>query len=153
MPLQSEIIDQVPGHSKHRQDQTSDLAPVGNNYDQKRTHVKQDIVASLAGCTPKDDYAYNAIVNHKYEWPFITYNCMDYISVTKDFELISLQSKNTPISEEVKEANAHIQFLCYVYPGQGVVVNLLYDPSTINDEQAKAILDRAKEISKARAAK
>ena len=117
------------------------------------SHVKQDIVASLAGCTPKDDYAYNAIVNHNYEWPFITYNCMDYISVTKDFELISLQSKNTPISEEVKEANAHIQFLCYVYPGQGVVVNLLYDPSTINDEQAKAILDRAKEISKARAAK
>ena len=112
------------------------------------SHVKQDIVDSLARCAPKDDYAYNAIVNHDYAWPFVTFNCMDYISVTKDFELISLQSKNTPISEEVKEANAHIQFMCFVYPGQGVVVNLIYDPSTLTEDQAKAILDRAKEISK-----
>ena len=112
------------------------------------SRVKQDIVESLAGSAPKDDYGYNALVNHNYVWPVVTYNCMDYISMTKDFELITLQSKNTPISEEVKVTNAHIHLLCFVYPEKGVLMNIIFDPSTIDEDQAKAILERAKEISK-----
>ncbi len=112
------------------------------------SHVKQDIVGSLARSTPKDDYVYNAIVNHDYEWPFITFNCMEYISQTKDFELISLQSKKPAVSEESKLLTAHISFLCFVYPEKGAVINIIYDPSTIDREKAKAVLDRAAELSK-----
>ena len=147
------IYNVFGGRNESRYFDTAGYFPMGIPIGVKKdsdifSHVKQDIVESLARSAPKDDYGYNAIVNHDYIWPIITFNCMDYISVTKDFELISLQDKNAPISEEIKESNAHIQFMCYVFPGKGVVVNLIYDPSTIDDDQAKAILDRAKEISK-----
>ncbi len=112
------------------------------------SHVKQDIVSSIANCKPKDDYAYNAIVNHDYEWPFITFNCMEYISQTKDFELISLMSKKPVLSEDAKAMAAHISFLIFVYPDKGAVINLRYDPATISEDEAKAILARAGEISR-----
>jgi len=73
---------------------------------------------------------------------------MEYISQTKDFELISLQSKKPAVSEESKLLTAHISFLCFVYPEKGAVINIIYDPSTIDKEKAKAILDRAAELSK-----
>jgi len=111
------------------------------------SHVKHDIVSSIARSQPKDDYGYNALVNHDYEWPYITFNCMEYISQTKDFELISLLDKNPVASEEIKTLTNHINFLCFVVPEKGAVINLNYDPSTIDAKKAQSILDRVIEIA------
>lgn len=154
--LDTAVIHNVfGGRNEARYFDTAGYFPMGIPIHVKKdsdafAHVKQDIVESMAKYAPGDDYSYNAIVNHDYAWPLVTFNCMDYISVTRDFEMITLQAKNNPVSEEMKEISAHVQFLAFIYPGKGAVVNLIYDPSTIDEGQAKAILERAKEISKLR---
>ncbi len=112
------------------------------------THVKEDMVEALKNSSPKDDYSYNAIVNHDFAWPNIVFNCMDNILQTEDFELLSLQARDIVPSEESKLAAAHIAFICIVLPHGGGVVHVIFDPSTIDEEKAEAILERANEISK-----